>query len=135
MCYSIVPGNGRRAGFTAGGLDKRGAQLLIFVLKLVEAIVDPALGKQLLVRTLFAQSPFVEYEDAVGMLNGAEPVRDDQSGAPFEQSVECLADQNFSFCVHTRSRFIQDQEARIVRQRPSEADQLALADGKSRAPL
>lgn len=46
-------------------------QLLLFVLELVEAVVDAALGEELLVRALLAEAAFVEDEDAVGMLNCA----------------------------------------------------------------
>jgi len=36
-----------------------------------------ALSEEFLVRALLAQAPFVEDEDAVGVLNGAEAMRDD----------------------------------------------------------
>ena len=57
-------------------------QFLVFVLKLVEAEVNAAEREQYLVSTLFAQTALVEDENAVGVLNGAEAVRDDESGAP-----------------------------------------------------
>ncbi len=91
------------------------------------------MAEQLLVRALLAQFAFVENENAVGVLDGAEPVRDDQGGAAFEQAVERLADQDFGLGVHARCRFVENQEPRIVRERPREADQLALPHGKSRA--
>ena len=127
----IISRNGR-ACFALRRLEGR-AQLLIFVLELVQAIVDPAQGEQLLMRTLLAQFTFVENENSVGVLDGAEPVRDDQGGAALEQTVERLADQNFGFRVHARCCFVQDQKPWIVRKRPREANQLALPHGKSRA--
>ena len=47
-----------------------------------------------------------------------------------EQAIQRFADQKFRFRVDARSGFIKNQEARIVRQSASEADQLPLSDGK-----
>src|SRR5712672_4582214 len=75
----VACGNRKRcAGATVRGVGiVWKMQLLLFVLELVEAVVDAALGKQLLMRALFAEAALVEDENAVGMLNGAEPMRDD----------------------------------------------------------
>src|SRR6266403_3784155 len=72
----VACGNRKRcAGATARGVGiVWEMQLLLFVLELVEAVVDAALGKQLLMRALFAEASFVEDEDAVSVLNGAEAV-------------------------------------------------------------
>src|SRR5215472_6562040 len=77
----VIAGDGR-ARFALRG-RKGCADLLIFVLELVETIVDSAQSEQLLMGALLAQLSFVENEDAVGVLNGAEAVRDDQRRAPF----------------------------------------------------
>jgi len=66
----------------------------------------------------------VEYEDAVGVLNGAETMRDDQSSAATEQAVESFADLQLGFGVHAGGGFVEDQEARIVRERTREIDEL-----------
>ena len=106
------------------------AQLLLFVLELVEAVVDAALGEEFLMRALFAQAAFVEDEDAVGVLDGAEAVRDDERGAAAEQAVERFADLEFGFGVDAGSGFVEDEEARIVREGAREIDELALADAE-----
>src|SRR5579863_7821098 len=103
-------------------------QLLLFVLELVEAVVDAALGEQFLVGALFAEAAFVEDEDAVGVLNRAQTVCDDERGAAVKQAVECFANLEFSFCVDAGCCFVEDQETRIVRESASEIDELALAD-------
>src|ERR1700676_787473 len=108
-------------------------QLLLFVLELVEAVVDAALGKELLMRALFAKAALVEDKDAVGVLNGAETMRDDESGAAAKQAIEGVADQQLSLCVHAGRGFVENKEARIVREGASEIDELALADGQRRA--
>ncbi len=103
---------------------------LVFVLELVEAVIDAALVEQFLVRALFAQAALVEYEDAVGVLNGAEAVGDDDRGAAGEQAIERFANHHLGASVHAGGGFVEDEELGIVRQGAREADQLALADGK-----
>src|SRR5229473_4937525 len=110
-------------------------QLLLLVLQLVQAIVDSALSEKLLMRTLLAQAAFVEYEDAVGVLNGAQPVSDYQCGAAREQTIQSFANEQLSLGVHARSGFVENQEARIVRQGAGKIDELSLADGKCGAAL
>src|SRR5258707_8372902 len=100
----VACGNRKRcAGATARGVRIVGEmQLSLFVLELVEAVVDAALGEEFLVRALFAEAALVENENAVGMLNGAEAMRDDQRGATAEQAVESIADLQLGLCVHAR---------------------------------
>src|SRR6266403_1285639 len=110
----IACGNRKRcAGATARDVGiVWEVQLLLFVLQLVEAVVDSALGEEFLVRALFAEAPLVEDEDAVGMLNGAKAMRDDQRGAAAEQAVEGIADLQLGLGVHAGSSFVEDEEAR-----------------------
>src|SRR6267142_2212856 len=126
----VACGNRKRcAGVAARSVGiVREMQLLLFVLELVEAVVDAALGEEFLVRALLAEAALVEDENTVGMLNGAEPMRDDQRGAAAEQAIEGIADLQLGLCVHARSSFVKDEEARIVRQGAREIDELALSD-------
>src|ERR1700752_2669548 len=110
-------------------------QLLLLVLQLVEPIVNAPLGEQLLVRALFAEPALVEDEDAVGMLNGAEAMRDHQRGAATEQAVKGVADLQLGLGVDAGGGFVQDQKARIVCQRASKIDELPLTDRERRAAL
>ena len=123
-----------RAG-TEPGSGHGHAQLLILVLELIQAIVNAALRQQFLVRALFAEASLVEHQDAVGVLNSAQAMGDDQRGASQEQAVERVADEHFGLGVHARSGFVENEEARIVRQGAREADELSLADGKGCAAL
>ena len=77
----------------------------------------------------------MEHQDAVGVLNSAQAMGDDQRGASQEQAVERVADEHFGLGVHARSGFVENEEARIVRQGAREADELSLADGKGCAAL
>jgi hypothetical protein len=62
-------------------------QFLFLVLQLVQAIVDSALREKLLVSALFAQPAFVEDQNTIGVLDGAEAMRNYQSGATGQQLV------------------------------------------------
>src|SRR5712671_3658577 len=133
----VACGNRKRCA----GVPARGVgivwemQLLLFVLELVEAVVDAALGEEFLVRALLAEATLVEDENAVGMLNGAEAMRDDQRGATAEQAVESIADLQLGLGVHAGSSFVKDEEARIVRQGAREIDELALTNRQRGAAL
>ena len=111
------------------------AKLLVFVLELVEPVIDAAHSQQFLVRALLAQTALVEDDDAVGVLDGAKSMRDDHRRAAGKKPVERRANLQLGLGVHAGGGFIENQEARIMRQRAREADQLALADGKSCAAL
>src|SRR6266852_8197215 len=81
-------------------------------------------------RALLAETAFVEDEDAISMLNGAEAVRDDERGAAAEEAVEGVADLRFGLGVDAGGGFIQDEKARIVRESAGEINELALTDGE-----
>src|SRR5271163_336639 len=84
---------------------------------------------------LLAEFSFVEYQDAVGVLNGAEAMSDHHGGTSTEQTVQGFADLQFGFGVHAGGGFVKNQKTRIVRQCARETDQLALAAGKRGAAL
>ena len=102
-------------------------QFLVFVLQLVEAVVNAALRQQLLMRALLAQAALVKHEDAIGVLYGAQAVCDDNGGAAGKQPIERRANHQLGASVHAGGGFIEDQKFGIVRQGPREAHQLALA--------
>src|SRR5712692_3931150 len=123
-------GGGRGAGDADGQAD-----FLVLVLELVETVVNAAMAEQFLVRALLAQAAFVEDQNTLGVLDGAQAVRDDDGRAAGEQAVQRGADLQLSFGVHAGGGFVEDQEARVVRQCAREADQLPLADRKCRTAL
>jgi len=108
---------------------------LFFVLELIEAVIDAALREEFLMRALLTETAFVEDEDAVSVLNGAEAMCDDQGGASTEQAVEGIANQQLGFGVDAGGGFVEDEEVRIVREGAGEIDELALADGERGAAL
>src|SRR2546430_1244632 len=126
------PQGGRRSG--AGSFEWH-VQLLFFVLELIQAEVNAALGEKFLVRALFAEAAFVKYKDAIGVLNRAQAMGDYQRRAPGEQAAQRFADLQLGLGVHTGGGFVENQKARIMGQGASEIDELALADGKRGASL
>src|SRR5438445_12873429 len=86
-------------------------------------------------RALFAQAPFVKHEDAVGMLDGAETMRDDQRGSAGQQAIQRFSNEQLGLGVHAGGGFVEDEEARIVGQSASKIDELALVDRKSGAGM
>src|SRR6059058_3729005 len=60
---------------------------------------------------------------------------DDQGGAAALQAVEGLLDGRLVLAVHARERFVEQQDRRVLQQRPSDRDPLALTAGQARAAL
>ena len=108
---------------------------LVLVLQLVQLPVNPAQRQQLLVRAGFAQLAFVHHQNAVGALDRRQPVRDDDRRAPFHHAGQRVAHAKLGLGIDARSGFVQNQEARIVRQRAGEADELLLPGGQRAAAL
>src|SRR6266852_2663337 len=106
---------GRQHGRFSGAIGvERKMQLLLLVLQLVQAIVDPALSEKRVMRALLAQAAFVNREDAGGALNGAQPVCEDEGGAPGEQTIQRFANEELGLGVHARSGLVENQEAQVV---------------------
>src|SRR5580704_678384 len=105
------------------------AEFLFFILQLIQTIVNSALRQEFLMSALLAQAAFVEDENAVGVLHSAQAVRNDQGRSAGEEAFHGIANEKFGLGVHAGSRFIQDQETRVVSQCARKANELALAYG------
>ena len=77
----------------------------------------------------------MQHEDLVHVLDGREPVRDRDRRAAGHQHVQRVANQQLGFGVDARRRLVEDQDARIERQRARERQQLLLPDRQRRAAL
>src|ERR1700678_917981 len=84
-------------------------------------------------RTDLAELAFVHDDNTVGALDGGEPVRDNDGSATLHQLLQSGTNPQFGFRIDAGSGFVQNQEARVVRQRASEVDELFLAGGISGA--
>src|SRR5260221_203352 len=83
----------------------------------------------------FAKLSLVHHQNAIRSLNGGKAVRDHDGGAPFHHVGQRVPHAKLSFSIHAGRGFIEDQEAWIMRQRASEADELLLASGQRAAAL
>src|SRR5215472_10748860 len=109
---SVARPNRGRLGCAASFQGKM--QLLLFVLELIQTEVNAALSEKFLVCALFTQPAFVEYEDAVCVLDGAQAVRDDKRSTAGEQAAQGFANLQLGFRIHARRGFVKNQETRVV---------------------
>jgi len=79
------------------------------------------------VRAFFDDFALLQHDQSIGRLQGAEAVGDRECRPPFDQPIEGLLDLLFRFRIDGAGRFVEDQDARIVQDRPSDADALAFA--------
>ena len=105
-------------------------QLLALVLQLVQAVIDAALFHQLGVRTHLAHLAVVQDDNPVGVADGRQPVRDQQTGPVAHDFIQSVLDQRFGFSVDAGSRLVHHQNFRAENQHPRQRQELALADGK-----
>ena len=71
----------------------------------------------------------VHHKDSARMLDGTESVRDQDGGPPLAEFCQCLLNASFTFTVERTSRFIQDQNGRILQKGPSNGHALSLPGG------
>src|SRR3954467_14156501 len=118
-------------GFAALQLPRREffptLNFLLLVLQLIELPVDTAFRQQLLMCADFPQLRFVHDDNTMGVLDGGEPVRNNQGGSVRHQTRKRFSYPEFGFGIYAGGCFVQDQYSRIVRQCPSKADELFLA--------
>ena len=67
-------------------------KFLLFVLELVQAIVNSAFGQKFLMCALFAESTFMENENPISVLDGTQAMRNHQRSPAAKQTIESLAD-------------------------------------------
>eukprot|EP00961_Rhodomonas_salina_P125405 1689302-Rhodomonas_salina.1 len=69
----------------------------------------------------------VEHDDAVGVDDGREAVRDDDAGAPGRHAVERVQDERLRLRVQRRRRLVEEQDLRVLQRRARDRDALLLA--------
>ena len=72
---------------------------MLFVRHAVQPRVAAAERQQLIVAALLRDAPVLEHDDAVGVADRREPVRDDERRAAFEQLVERPLDDRLRLAV------------------------------------
>ncbi len=100
-----------------------------------ESAVKPPFLHQLGVGAPLHDAAVVEHEEAVGGLDGGEPVRDDEGGASLHEPLQGLLHEGLRRGVKGRGGLVEQQQARIAQQGPGDGDALALPTAQLDPPL
>ncbi len=77
-----------------------------------------------------ADSPLIQHDDTIGILDGKQAVCDDQRSSSTHQFVERRLNVTFGFSVESRGCFIKNQDRRILEDGTCDGQPLALTAGK-----
>jgi ribonuclease G len=132
----------RQAGFAAerdrdgpGALRHRAALIRLGAGQGAVALqpgIQAVHGHEFLVAALFGDAALFHDHDAVRMLDGGQPVGNDQGGAPRHQALESLLDQALGLGVQRGRGFVQDQDRCVLVECACDRQPLALATGELR---
>lgn len=84
------------------------------------------LFQQRLVRAAFHNAVPVHDDDPLRVPHGAQAVGNDEHGAPLADMGHVAPDDGFAFVVERAAGFVEDEDARLVKQRACNGDALAL---------
>ena len=94
-----------------------------------------AVLQQLFVSTPLADGSVFKHEDLICVLDGRDPVSDDKDRMVIAKGLQLLLDIGFRLHIHRGRGVVQNQDRRILDQRPRQRNPLFLPAGKSDAPL
>ena len=97
--------------------------------------VVAAQGEEFLVRAALDDAAFVQDDDLVGVLDGAEAVGDGDGGAAGHELLEGLLDAALGLGVERGGGLVEDEDGRVLEDGAGDADALALAAGELDAPV
>src|SRR5262245_57673524 len=120
------PSSRQALGYRAGALD----YLVLLELQLVEHRVAPIVAQQLVVAAGLHDAAAVDHQDAVGMHDGCEPMRDRDGGAAAAELGDRFLHVALGLGVERRGGLIEQDDWRILDQRARDCDALALAAGE-----
>ncbi len=124
-----------KCGLRRRNRDRRRRLLLVLDLQPVERGVAPVLAQQFVVAAGFDDRAALDHQDAVGMRDGVQPVRDGDGGAALAEMRHGVLNQPLGFGIERRGRLVEQDDLRVLDQRAGDGDALALAAGKLRAAL
>ena len=81
----------------------------------------------------FFDPALFHHDDLVGGQNGGEPVRNRDHGAALRQPFERELDLLFRFGVERGGGFVEEENGRVLEQRPGDGEALLLSAGKETA--
>ena len=81
---------------------------------------------KLIITAFFYDAPVFQYKNAVNIAYGRQTVRNDKSGTPFDQRIDCILYQLFGNNVERACRFIKNKNVRVPDKGARNSDTLAL---------
>ena len=96
----------------------------------VQLVVDPAALQQFAVGAGLGDAAAVEHHDAVRVLDGRQPVGDDDGGAPAHQRLERRLHVALRFGIERGGGLVEHQHRRVLQQRARDRQPLALPPGE-----
>ena len=104
-------------------------------LHVIQPLVVPVFGYQLLVRAVFHDFALVHDVDFVRVADGAQAVGDGDGGARLHQALQGFLHQAFALRVEGGGGFVQDEDGRVLQDGAGDADALALPAGQASAAV
>src|SRR6266853_2156873 len=122
-----VPRSSGRVVNISAGLRERVGELA-----LIERVVEAVPCEQLGMAALLDDATLIHDDDAVGVADGREPVRDDETRPALPQLRHRLLDLNLGASVDAARRLIQDQDRPIGQEGAGDRQKLLLSGGDVR---
>src|SRR3954454_2671057 len=88
---------------------RRGRELLILILELIELPIDASHRQELLVTSGLSQPAFVHDKNAIGPLNGRETMRDDDRSSSRYKPAKRFPNPDLGFGVHAGCGFVKHE--------------------------
>src|SRR6185437_12351146 len=95
----------------------------------------PASLEELLMTSDLDDASGLENDDSIRRSHRAQPVGDNNRRAPLHQKLQGVLQLCLSLGIHVRGGLVENQNARVGKQRSRKGDELSLTSGKIRAAL
>src|SRR6476661_4158069 len=119
-------------GAFAGGQEEIALDLVLLG---VEIVVAASRGVERCMRTAFDDSTAFHDKNLLGAPNGGEAMGDHKGSPAAHQITQSFLNERLGFGIEAGSRFIENQDARIGKNRARDGDTLLLPAGKFDAAL
>ena len=77
-------------------------------------------------RSRFDDPSFIQHDDPIGILDGGQSMGDDQCRSILHQFLQRILDAALRPGIQRRGRFVENQYGRILQERSTDSDPLAL---------
>ena len=95
-----------------------------------QARIEPAARHEFLMSAGLRDAALAQHQDAVGVSHRGQAMGDDEAGAVVHQALQRLLHQRLRFAIERAGGLVQDQDSRVLQQRPRDGDALPLPAGE-----